>query len=199
MSRLPDLANETLGVRVWTWSAMPDHPIADWRAGIGLWLIEADLNVFSPVVTRWHVGVIHLRPIEGQTRPAHLQFPEAGYELMVTAVDPRFGIDSGVDVVAILDERMKLTSPDADDDRLAGWLMRPSDITYQWAGTTDEQAYEVGAAFVRAALAGEPIDRPVQEGALSTLIYDLGWKRLLDGTVEHYASGHWPAIPEGRA
>lgn len=181
--RPPDQENAKLGVRVWTIGrpARIADVNPDWGAGLGAWLIEADRGVFSSIFTRWYCGVVHLRDVPGQSKPAHRQFPEAEYELMLFAVDTKM---DKVDMVAGYEARTRgEDAPELD----TGFLLQPADLTYQWVGTTDEQAISIAGSFIHAALAGEKIDRPVHP--LEAAVYDAYWKRMLDGTVAHFVAG----------
>jgi hypothetical protein len=189
MSRPPDTTNDALGIRVWRWAPVPHPARLDWAAGLGTWIVDAPLGLFSPIITGWFAGLCHLRDIPG-VQPAYRKFPEAEYELLVHAIDPKYDMGELVD----LHDR-RIIDPDTAGP--TGFLLRPADIQYQWTGTTDAQAAEIGAAFVRAILDGEQIDRPVQEPA-AALAYDVRWHRMLAATVEHYTTGHWPA-PAGQA
>lgn len=191
MSREPDLQNRMLGVRVWilrnpTEAAYEQNP--DWRAGLQAWVVEADPGVLSPVITHWYGGVVTLRDVPGVPL-SHRQFPDAEYEIMSMSIDPSIEVDW----VDLYDARA------AGEQREIhpGHLLSPADIVFQWKGTTDEQARDLAGAFLRAVLSGNSPDRPVHPFA--AFAFDHNWKRVLEETVKHYVSGHWPDVPEARA
>lgn len=62
----------------------PEHP--DQRAGVAQWFLVCPLQ--SPAWDRYLLSVIHLRDIEGQSKPPTITTPHATHELMLIALDP---------------------------------------------------------------------------------------------------------------
>lgn len=182
MRRPPDFINEKKGIRIWTIRPTADavraHP--DWQAGLMAFVVETDENVFSPMCTTWYGGLVHLRDVPGQTKPASRHFPEAEYELTWHAIDP--SIDQ--DWVEYYDAQAR-----GEDRPGLGQLLQPPEMVYQWAGTTDTQAKDLCEAFLRAVRDGTNLDSPVQYGFLAVQAFRATWDRLLSGTVDHYVKG----------
>ncbi len=96
------------------------------------WIIDAPGQ--SPAWQQYHVGLIHLREIPG-VEPAHKQYPEAQYEIMLHALSP--------DVIAVPDDLQTLRH------------LHPANHVQQFHGINDEQAVEILRGLVKLVLAGE--------------------------------------------
>jgi hypothetical protein len=186
--RAPDLTNEAGTIRAWR-LGVPEPGVGptDWQAGLAAWFIDADQGVLDPLLglfTRWYIGVVSLRDVPG-VPPAYRQYPEAQYELLCFTIDP------GKDItIEVYDRRLTgdLSGPD-------GFLLQPADIVFQWHGTDDAGAHGVLDAFIRAiVIGGLSPNRPVDA---SRIVFDADWRSRLAATVEHYATGHWPANEPG--
>jgi hypothetical protein len=199
--RPPDLANEAGTIRAWRWTATPGVGPADWQAGLATWFIQADPGVLDPVFSGWFVGGVSLRDIEG-VPPAHRKYPDAQYELVCLTIDPESGVGP---------EHYETTASGGDNGR-TGFLLKPPDIVYQCHGTDDAGAMGVLDAFIRAVVQGGLSPSRPPASTVSDLerggtlfdarpahAFDADWRRRLDATVEHFATGHWPHQESGLA
>lgn len=133
---------------------------ADKTAGLATWMLKA--SGFHAAWDEWVIGLVHLRPIEGGTRPPNKQYADAEFELMILSLDPAYN-----------DER------DPDVPGLKGYL-EPPDLVYQFHGVTDEQAIEIAEMLVRHFVEGTR--SPDSDFRRSNT-------EALDTTVEHYRQG----------
>lgn len=187
--REPDLTNAPATIRAWHYLVKPGVGPADWSAGLGSWLIECDPNTLDPIFTKWFVGGVSLRDIEG-VPPANRQYPEAEYELNCFTVDPESGVGP--------EHYERMTTEGAYPGAPTRFLVQPPDVVFQWHGTSDEEATEILEAFVRAVVLGglSPSRPPVGYSHGVAFLpgparaFDAAWRRRLVATVEHYTTGH---------
>lgn len=187
MSRPPDRTNRAGTIRVWNLPKPPPGtgPL-DWQLGLRAWFVEADEGVLDVGFTKWYVGAVTLRDIEG-VPPAKRHYPEAAYELDCWTIDPRKDV-----TVDLYDHRIETGDPGG----ITNILLTPPDIIFQWHGTDDAKAELVAESFVEAILAGISPSRPSWQP--DALLFDARWRNRLTSTVEHFTTGHWP-MPEARS
>lgn len=143
--------------RAWRVPVQPQNP--DETASLACWLLHCPGA--HPFWSYWTVSLIHLRPIEGGSRPAVKSYPHAEFELMVITIDPNH-------------------QPDPDDSRSLHYL-RPVDVSEQFHGITDAQAVELTKALVE----------HVCRGMLSPdSDWRARWREHIEATVEHMTTGH---------
>lgn len=126
VKKAPDL--EGFG-RAWRIDPLkPRH--VDQTATVAGWLVHAPHgNPFWP----WYiVSAVHLRDIEGQSKPAVKKFAEASHEFLICAINPE-------------------TYPQADPENwgAVGYL-EPIDLAHQLGGLTDTQAGRIVEEMVKA-------------------------------------------------
>jgi hypothetical protein len=154
--RPPDLQGP-MG-RAWKLAIQTQH--VDQMATLSFWLIDAPhSHPFWP----WHVlALVHLRDIEGQSKPAHKRYPEAEYELLILAIDP------------------EVCPPDPDDYD-GGFTLSPPDVMEQFdVKGSDHDAIRIVEASVRAIVNGHI--SPDQD-------YRSTWAGMLKATADHFKSG----------
>ena len=121
-----------------------------------------------PFWSWWVLSVVHLRDIPN-VRPAHKNYPEAEYELLIVALDP--------------EKPMPEPTPDQETPGVTYAFLTPVDVAYQFHGLTDDQAAELGRMAARTIVNGHL--SPDQD-------YRQAWRATLAGTVEHLALGGHP-------
>lgn len=137
------------------------HHVPQQAATMALWLLHCPGA--HPMWSYYVMCLIHLRPIPGETQPAHREYPEAEYELIVGAVDPK-------------------VEPDPDDiEGFARRVMSPLDQRDQFHGVTDRHACHVVELMARACT--DEILCP--ESGFRQL-----WQSTLHNTISHYSGGH---------
>lgn len=114
-----------------------------------------------PFWSYWLVTVVSLRDIPG-LGPAHKAYPEAEYEFSINSIDP---------------ERCPVPNP---DETLGFPLLSPPDVIEQFHGISDEDTTRLVEGAIKAILSG--LVSPDQD-------FRAVWKKLIAGTVEHFASG----------
>lgn len=151
------------GKRVWCAHRMPLRPVGqrerpDHDASLSAWLVCCPgAHAFWEW---WTCGVYHLRPIEGQSKPATLNFPGASHEFMFAAIDPTGG------------------PPPLTGGRFS--LLMPLDLVHQVTGIDDKTAGHILDLSIAA----------IMQGTMSPdSDYAERWAKLLDGTVSHFKSG----------
>lgn len=142
----------------WRINAQPRD--TDQTACLAQWLVHVpDAHPFWPY---YAVSVVHLRPIPG-VREAHLDYPDAEYELMVIACDPTY--------------HPSIEKADAGE---LHWLT-PLNVREQFHGLTDAQAAQIAEGAAKAIITGllpaEPDDSPGAREA---------WHDTIQATVEHH-------------
>lgn len=101
------------------------------KAQISLWFVVSPLS--HPWWTNYLISIVHLRLLDEQDDP-YLEFPEAGYELVVLALDPE-----------------KRPKPrDVDTWR----FLQPLNVREQFTAADDEEAREIGKELARYAVRG---------------------------------------------
>lgn len=117
----------------------------DETATLASWFLHCPLQ--SPAWDHYAISVIHLRPIEGQTKPATITLPHASHQLFIVALDPT-------------------EHPTADD--LTSWrFLHPINLAEQFEVPSDALAVHLLEASVDAVLAGmlwaePPLSRQVE-------------------------------------
>lgn len=197
--RPPDRSRSDDRIRAWRFtSPEPGVGPKDWEAGLVSWIIESESGLLDPMglFTHWFLGGASLADREG-VPPAHRHYPEAQFELSCWTINPEV-----TDPVAILEARRRTG---VIDDTLS--FAPPADIVYQFHGVTAEAATSIiddmAAAIVDRALSPSRPPVGVSGGIVfpsgPAMVFDREWKSILDTTVQHYKTGHWPAAQEGRA
>jgi hypothetical protein len=132
--------------RAWKLAIQTQH--VDQTATLSFWLIDAPhSHPFWP----WHVlALVHLRDIEGQSKPAHKRYPEAEYELLILAIDP------------------EVCPPDPDDYD-GGFTLSPPDVMEQFdVKGSDRDAIRIVEASDARDSEWTHLSRP-------GLSFDVGW------------------------
>ena len=154
--RPSDLAS-TYG-EAWELRATAQRP--DQEASLAVWLLYVPSA--SPAWEYYYLAVIHLRDIDG-VPPAHKDWPEAEYELMVLAVDPR----------------CRPSAERAEAHKLQ--FLRPGNVRVQWDSTSDEYAAGMARDAVKAILNGVlPVEPEGIVGARQL------WQDAIRETADHY-------------
>lgn len=149
------------GVRAWKLVATQPPRNVDHTATLGAWLINCTWA--HPAWQWWFMGLVHLRPIQGQSKPAFRRYPEAEFEIVVWSIDP---------------ERCPAPDPDQYGDGYP--MLLPIDHEHQFHGVSDADAVRIADLFVRAIADG--ILSPDQD-------FRSVWRHHLDATVAHYRAG----------
>lgn len=113
----------------------------------------------------WWIYLIHLRPIEGERKPAVIVVPGAGWEMTSFAQDPA-------------------VPPDPDDAEQTMAFLSPVDWQVQFGEVkTDREAERVALAVVNAIMSGKV--SPDSD-------FRQFWKDTIPSTAAHYAAGGHP-------
>lgn len=167
--RLTDL--EGNGVRAWNRADIP-HTMPDHDASLSQWLLHVP---WSHPIWPWHIlSIIHLRDLPG-AEPAHKKYPDAEYELLIGAINPK-------------------KCPNPDPDSREGYpILSPLGVSEQFHGLKDAEIPAFGEALVKAIIAGAI--SPDED-------YWSMWHRLICNTIEHrqnVAAGLPPHIKPSEA
>ena len=149
--------------RAWSVPLSNDKP--EWSGSVGVWLLESDK--FHPAWTRWLVGLVHLRPIEG-VRPAAKHFPSATHEFHIVSLNPEH----------YANHAEKLAGRFSEDEPWG--FLTPIDVVEQFEVSADAIARQILDLAVRAILDGHA--SPDQD-------YRTLWQRLIADTAKHYRDG----------
>ena len=90
--REPDLTGPS-GWKAWKCRLPPvgKRGKPDYDAHVAAWVLHCPgAHAFW---SWWAINLVHLRPIEGQGKPAHKNSPDMGWEIMCFAQDPAHQID----------------------------------------------------------------------------------------------------------
>lgn len=128
--------------RVWTGRAGTATEIIidgggtiDQQATLAMWLLDCPLQ--SPAWDHYLISIVHLRPIDGQTKPAVIRVPHASHELLIVALSVQPGE----------------TKPTADDP--TSWRpLTPINLAEQFEVPSDALAVHLLEAAIAAVLAG---------------------------------------------
>jgi hypothetical protein len=139
------------------WRVILEPRTLDQTATLACWLVHCPGA--HPFWDHWLIACIHLREIEGVAPPAK-DYPEAEFELMVAALDPK---------------------SDLDPDRCNWQVLTPLDVHEQFHGVSDEIAQHIAEMFVNVVVSGKlSPDRD----------YRSVWRTMLRNTVDHYLTEH---------
>lgn len=148
----------------------PDDATLSW------WIFHA-VPTQHPAWEWYTISTVHLRNIEGQTRPPDLHFPAATHELLVLALNPEH-----LPVVA---------------GRLPPWL-EPPNACVQFPCAEDTNAISVTTDIATALCSGQLY---VEEPGGNIITSALGadgrqargrsrvWREIIDRTLEHIVTG----------
>lgn len=151
--RTPDLQGAI--ARAWRFKGESDVP--DHQACLSQYVVNGP---FHPFWSWWMIGLISLCDIPG-VPPAHKQYPDAEYELLILALNP------------------ECCPPDPDAVGALTFLT-PPDLVYHFDIRNEEAAKEIIEGAVKAIIEGRI--SPDQD-------YRQIWKRILKTTVDHYKAG----------
>jgi|KBSSwiStaDraftv2_1062776.scaffolds.fasta_scaffold00388_42 hypothetical protein len=155
IERAPDA--EGVG-RAWRITLTGQH--VDQSACVRSYVVHAPHG--NPMWPWYMIACVHLRDVQGQSRPPHRQFTEASHEYLFLAIDPK-------------------TYPNVHPDDWKGgvqWLT-PVDLVHQVANLTDPQASGVLDAIVNRIVTGASPDQDWRSM----------WRTAIDATAEHYRAG----------
>lgn len=111
-------------------SAEPDH-----QAHIGTWLLDCPGQ--SPAWSHYALMCVHLRPLAGESKSAHIRFPGATHEILLLALNPETN-----------------PSPSADDPPGSWDFLRPINLCEQVQLPGDAAAAELLAEAAQAVVDG---------------------------------------------
>lgn len=106
-------------------------------AQVSLWFVHSPGD--HPFWDSFMISIVHLRPLDENDKP-HLEFPEAGYELVVAALDPS-----------------KSPRPNDTDT----WeILHPINVKEQFTATDDAAVEKIGINLAVRAVNGQLILEP---------------------------------------
>lgn len=133
-----------------------EHDRVDTTATVAAWVLDCPRQ--SPAWRYYTLAVIHLRPIEGESRPANIRIPHATHEVLL---------------IALANEEPP--EPDANT-----WQhLRPINLMEQVQLPDDEAAVELCRLVVEAVLAGTLWAEPPLSGQVEP------WRTVLVKTSAH--------------
>jgi hypothetical protein len=133
----------------------PDH-----QAHIGTWLLKCPGQ--SPAWDHYALMCVHLRPLPGESKPAHRRFPSATHEYLLLAINPETN-----------------PQPSADDEPGAWDFLRPVNVCEQVELPNDTAAAEVLHLCAQAVVNGILPAEPPLAGAVEP------WRTVLLKTAAH--------------
>jgi hypothetical protein len=136
--------------------------VADWGGDCGQWLVY-DGTRAHPFWWWYVVGCVHLRPLEGQSKPPVVDFPGATHEIMFLALNPEVPL------------------PDLGDWQGASFL-QPADLVRQFIVNDDLQARELCELVVR----------HICDGHSPDVDFRHYWEAAIDSSAEHARLGGHP-------
>lgn len=157
-----------------------DHERSDVQASINHWIIRAPNQ--SPAWEYYIVGCVHLRPVEGQSRPPHLRFPGATHEILILAVNPKLGDN-------LRPENWLERTNQAAEQGEAIHLV-PVNYVHQFGGLTDGEASTLVDLLAHSIVNGYLPAEPLLSGG------DY-WTESLLSTIEHIQTGGHSALRNG--
>ena len=110
------------GIGGFAWDVLPfcnGDAMAVWPATLGYWLVTGPHH---PFWKWWGISVVHLRPLSDGSL-AKKRYPEAEYEVMILALDPK-----------------RCPDPDPRNASEGYPHLWPPDLCYQFHGVSDEEA-----------------------------------------------------------
>lgn len=154
-----------------------NHNVTDWNGTVDHWLIHSE-----HAHPAWHyfwLSCVHLRPIEGQSRPPVLQFPDSTHEILLVALNPKY----------------EPWDPDTAMERLSAmWdnnqspMLTPINVIKQLRDATDEQATKMLELIAKSLTIGHLPLEP--DGILGAREW---WEQVIDRTMEHIRLGTHPS------
>lgn len=160
---LPEIDYQVRAWRVAAKGSRPDHD-----ASVGAWFVNGPFHV---AWQWWMLGCVDLFPIEGAP-PAHKQYPQAEYEILIFSLDPA-----------------KSPPPleKAEAGNLTdGWgggegiFLTPADLVFQFHGVSREEARSVLEWMIERIMAGKM--SPDSD-------YRSAWKSMLGVRVNELGGG----------
>lgn len=142
------------------------------QGSLGTWLFHCP---HQAAFWEWYIaGAVHLRPIQGSSREAHLRFPTASHEIFIFAIDPAVG--------PLTPENFLDKCSDYHETHKNGPYLTPSNYVHQWGGISDKEAVQLLDAMAVAIVKGMlPAEPPLSGGDY--------WTPTLDRTLEHIKTG----------
>lgn len=116
--------------------------------------------------------VVHLRDVEGQSKPPFRRYGDSSHELMLIALNPKLGPWTAENVTA------KMLAA-----REESAFLSPPNYAQQLRGITDAQACQLTALLARGLITGVvPIERDDWGGRAR-------WEEVIASTLEHITTG----------
>jgi hypothetical protein len=144
-------------------------------ATLAHWFVRSPMS--HPLWPHYLFCCVHLRDVDGQTKPPHRRCPDASHELMLMALNPELGPWSAGTVVE------KMLTP-----RTSSAFLTPLNVSQQIRGAADAQAVELTALLARGMVDGivpiEPQDYPNGRER---------WAAVIANTLEHIRTGGHPS------
>lgn len=158
-AKTPDRVGAS-GVKGWKVTAQAHKLRPDHAAGVVFdqWLIYHPTS--HPFWHYYMVGLVHLRDVPGQSKPAFKQFPQATHEILFVALSP--------------DHKLP-----AIDDWEAPHTLSPVDLSAQFEVNSDEEAANVLAAVIDTIIAGAALD----------VDHSQRWTSAIAATAAHERTG----------
>lgn len=148
-----------------TFKRLPDQ-----SAEIASWLLT--IPSAHPLWSQYVLSVVHLRPLPTETKPATITRPGSTHELMVFALDRKFG---------------PYTPGKFYEDRdgaAGGWFLQPVNVVVQFGPIEDELARRVAYLCARGCVDGHLFIEPAGIGGAREM-----WAQMIHNTVEHLVTG----------
>jgi len=140
----------------------PDDGTIDQEATVATWFIDAPGQ--SPAWRHYVLGVVHLRPIEGQTRPPVVTEAGATHEIIMYACDPEL---------------------DPTPDDMESWEpLRPLNLVAQFQVPDDEAARSLLRLTAQAVVEGRLWAEPPLSGQTEP------WHTIISQTSAHFRGVH---------
>jgi hypothetical protein len=149
----------------------PDH-----LATLANWFVWAPPA--HPLWPHYILSCVHLRDIEGQSKPPHRRFSDASHEVLLIALNPQLGPWTAENVVEKL-----LARPERSP------YLRPLNACEQFSHATDDQAIELTRSLAWGLVTGHlPIEPDDVRGGRDR------WPAVINATLEHIRLGTHPAF-----
>lgn len=155
-------------------SMPPREGMPEQVATLSHWFVHAPAA--HPLWPQYLFFCVHLRDVEGQSRPPFRRWPDASHELLLLALNPELGPWAPETFAE------KMLAPRA----VSAWLSPPN-VVEQLRAATDPQAVELTVLLAHALVDGhvpiEPDD--VRNGRAR-------WREVIDSTMQHIRLGGHP-------
>lgn len=152
----------------------PREGMPEQEATLSHWFLSAPPA--HPLWPHYLFFCVHLRDVEGQSRPPLLRYPDASHDLMLVALNPELGPWTAENVVE------KMLAP-----RQRSAFLSPLNVSEQLRNVTDDQAVELTRLLARGLVDGQVPIEPNDWGG------GVRWQTVITATLEHIRMGGHPS------